>query len=153
VSAFRKFLALSWAERFLLLEAFYYLGWARFTLLAVPFKRIAPHLGRQLKKDEIQTPNIPPTKLANQVGWSVDVMSRRTPWESACLAQAMAGKFMLRRRGLSSLLYLGTKKDEYGEFVAHAWLQNGNKILLGGGGVETFVVLSAFEEKKIGNKP
>jgi len=145
VNALRKFLALSWMERFLLLEAFYYLGWARFTLLTSPFKRIAPNLGKQLKKDEIRSSNTPPIELATQVGWAVDVVSRRTPWESACLAQAMAGKFMLRRRGLSSLLYLGTKKDEFGEFVAHAWLQNGNKILLGGGGVESFVILSAFE--------
>lgn len=147
MNAFRKFLALSWKERFLLLEAFYYLGWARLTLLRVPFKRIAPRLGKQLKKEEIPSPDAPPTELANQVGWAVDVVSRRTPWESACLAQAMAGKFMLCRRGLSSLLYLGTKKDEFGEFVAHAWLQNGNKILLGGGGAETFVILSVFVEK------
>jgi len=146
VNALRKFVALSWGERFLLLEAFYYLGWARFTLLRVPFKQIAPRLGKQLKKEEIPNLDTPPIKLANQVGWAVDIMSRRTPWESACLAQAMAGKFMLRRRGLSSLLYLGTKKDEFGEFIAHAWLQNGNKILLGGGGAETFVVLSAFSD-------
>ena len=148
MNALRKFLALSWEERFLLLEAYYYLGWARFTLLRVPFKQIAPRLGRQLKKEEIPSQNVPPTELATQVGWAVDVMSHRTPWESACLAQTMAGKFMLRRRGVSSLLYLGTKKDEFGEFVAHAWLQSGNKILLGGGGAQTFVVLSTFGEKK-----
>ena len=144
MNAFRKFFALSWRERFLLFEAFYYLGLSRFKLLTVPFKRIAPHLGKQLAKDEIQPLDVPPTELAKQVGWAVDVMSRRTPWESACLAQAMAGKFMLQRRGISSLLYLGTKKDDFGEFVAHAWLQNGNKILLGGE-VESFVILSAFE--------
>lgn len=126
------------------MEAFFYLGMARFALLTIPFKRIAPYLGRQVEKDDVQESDSLPSDVARQTGWAVDVMSRRTPWESACLAQAIAGKIMLKRRGLTSLLYLGTRKDETGQFTAHAWLQSGNEILLGGGGYETFTILSAF---------
>ena len=74
-------------------------------------------------------------------------MAGHTPWDSACLAQSIAGKFMLRRRGLSSCLYLGTKKDERRNLAAHAWLQAGNEIVIGGGDHETYTVLSAFVER------
>jgi len=144
VNALHKLLALSWRERFLLLEAFFYLGVARAALLTIPFKRIVPYLGQQMKKEDIHESDSPPMDSARQVGWAVDIMSRRTPWESACLVQAIAGKIMLKQRGLPSLLYLGTKKDETGQLTAHAWLKNGNEILLGGSGHETFTVLSAF---------
>jgi hypothetical protein len=53
---------------------------------------------------------------------------------------------MLRRRGLSSRLFLGTRRDETGALAAHAWLQLGREIILGGGGRPTFTALSSFEE-------
>ena len=68
------------------------------------------------------------------------------PWESACLAQAIAGKFMYERRGVPTQLYLGTRKDEQGELVAHAWLRVANTIVLGGRAHGTFTVLAAFGE-------
>lgn len=126
------------------MEAFFYLGAARAVLLTIPFKRIAPYLGQQVEKNDVPKSDSPPSDVVRQVGWAVDVMSRRTFWESACLAQAIAGKFMLKQRRLTSRLYLGTRKDEAGQFTAHAWLQSGNEILLGGRGHETFTVLSVF---------
>lgn len=146
MNRFSKFLVLSWKERFLLLEAFSFLGMVRALLLLLPFKHIAPYLGRQLPMEDIRGSKFPPSEEAIQIGWAVDVMSRYTPWESTCLTQAIACKFMLRQRGLPSLLYLGTKKDETGQFTAHAWLENENSILLGGGDSESFTVLSAFSD-------
>lgn len=147
MSALHKFLALSWSDRFLLIEAWIELGGARLALLTVPFKHIAPRLGRQLPPDHPvrDLPTIPP--VARRIGWAVDVVSRHTPWESACLAQAVAGKYMLRRRGLSSRLFLGTRRDEAGALAAHAWLQLGREIILGGGGRPTFTALSSFEDR------
>jgi len=53
---------------------------------------------------------------------------------------------MLRRRGLSSRLFLGTRRDEAGGLAAHAWLQLGREIILGGGGRPTFTALSSFDD-------
>ena len=146
MNAFRKFIALSWMEQLILFEALFYLGLARLALLTVPFKYIAPHLGQQMEQKDIQKSSLSPSGIARQIAWAVDVMSRRTPWESACLAQAIAGKFMLKRRSLTSWLYLGTKKDDADKFIAHAWLQSGNEILLGGAGSESFTALSVFSD-------
>lgn len=146
MSAISKFLALSWRDRLLLVEALLYLGGARLALLTIPFRQIAPRLGQQLPADDALPWRAPVSPTARRIGWAVETMSRHTPWESACLAQAMAGKFMLRRRGEASWLFLGTRKDEAGNLAAHAWLRSGNEILLGAGGHETFTALTSFSE-------
>ena len=49
-----------------------------------------------------------------------------------CLEKALAGKWMLRRRGISSTMYVGMARD--GEkFVAHAWLVGEGQTLTGAG--------------------
>ena len=146
MSALRKFLALTGRERLLLLEAGIYLGAARAALLVIPFRRIARHLGRQFPPEHSPVSDAPVPSEARKIAWAVELMSRRTPWESACLAQSMAGKFMLRRRGFPSWLYLGMRRDETGKLLAHAWLRAGDEILLGGGRLETFTALSSFGE-------
>jgi hypothetical protein len=74
--------------------------------------------------------------------------SKRTPWESACLARAIAGKKMLDRRGIPSTLYLGVLKDnkEKKDMKAHAWLRSGNIYLTGKEGVKlnAYTVVSTF---------
>lgn len=51
---------------------------------------------------------------------------------------------MLRRRQIPSTLYLGVAKKEDGDLNAHAWLRTGDAIILGGGGLERFSVVSTF---------
>jgi hypothetical protein len=147
VSALRKFLALPLRRQLLLLEAWTYLGAARAALLSLPFRRLSRYLGAQLNPEREVYLTGPAPAAAREIGWAVEVMSRHTPWESACLAQSVAGKFMLRRRGLGSLLALGLRKDEAGKLTAHAWLRSGGQILIGGAGHETFTVLSTFGER------
>jgi hypothetical protein len=146
VNALRKFLALPAGKQLLLIEAWMYLGAARAALLSLPFRRISRHLGRQLNSQDEAISNGPTSVAAREIGWAVELMSRHTSWESACLAQSIAGKFMLRRRGLASRISLGLRKDEAGKLTAHAWLRAGNEILIGGSGHEEFTVLSTFGE-------
>jgi hypothetical protein len=144
VRLLRKYLALDWADRLIFIEAWLYLGAARLALLTIPFRVIARRLGRQLKVSDLSLVGSVPPPVAFRVGTGIETMARHTPWESACLAQAIAGRFMLGRRALSSRLYLGTRKDESGNLVAHAWLQSGNTVLLGQTGHQEYVVLSVF---------
>ncbi len=141
-----KLRQLTWGERLLLLEAWIYLGAARLALRLFPFRLIAPRLGEQAAQDDAPSSAAPGLAAARQVGSAVELAARHTPWESACLAQAVAGKLMLRRRGLASRLYLGTKKDGAGHLTAHAWLAAGNEILIGGQAHETFTVLGIFRD-------
>jgi hypothetical protein len=149
VKALRKFLALDWTDRLMLLEALLYLGLSRAALLTIPFRQISRRLGKQFPPEAVLPPGEPAPPVALRVSWAIDVMSRRTPWESACLAQAMAGKFMLRRRGIPSRLSLGMKKDTGGQLSAHAWLQVGDAVLLGASR-EPFTTLSTFADPPAG---
>jgi hypothetical protein len=73
--------------------------------------------------------------------------ARNLPWECKCLVQAMAGKAMLRLRGVSSTLYLGLAKGENEQLCAHAWLRCGNIILTGGRVNGQFTVVSFFGDE------
>ena len=144
----RRLCALDWSERGALLGAACWLGVARLAVLAVPFKHIAPLLG---DPGAASTMDMPPTQLAQarQVGWAVRAVARRTPWDSNCLAQALAARGMLRRRGIPNTLYLGVKKNDGDprEIDAHAWLRCGNEILTGKRRQADFTVISTFSEK------
>lgn len=135
---------LSWAQRGLLLEAFLWLGLARGLLLTIPFKRIVPHL-------ELAAKNASPfagdarAELACEVGRATRAASRNTPWQSACLVQAMTAKMMLKRRGVPSTLYLGLRKED-GELEAHAWLCVDDYVVTGGPTHVHFQPISAFGE-------
>ncbi|MCB9006957.1 MAG: lasso peptide biosynthesis B2 protein [Ardenticatenaceae bacterium] len=147
-----KIRQLSWTERGLLLEAAVWLALSRLALLLVPFQRIAPRLGT-LHHESASTALPTAEQTAEKVGWAVQAIARRTPWESACLAQAMSAKAMLRRRHLPSTLYLGLAKDASQSLQAHAWLRCGAMILTGEVGHERFTVISSFAEEAPHNVP
>jgi len=142
-----KFLRLSGSERWLLTKAVVLLGIARIALLMIPFRRLAPFLGTHMaessEKDEPEHKDI-----AERVSWAVQTASRHIPWECKCLTQAIAGKGMLRLRGISSTLYLGVNKDEDEKLKAHAWLRSGDMTVIGADCMDQFKVISTFSEEK-----
>lgn len=80
------------------------------------------------------------------IGWAIQAAAVRTPWESACLVQALTGMIMLSHRGIGATLYLGVAKEESNpeSMAAHAWLRCGDTVLTGAVGVERFSVISSF---------
>ena len=130
---------LGWRDRSLLFEALVLLGMARATVLFIPFKRVAPHLGQA----QHATAPGDPSDIARRVAKAIYLVSRHTPWDSNCFAQALAGHVMLRRRHAASTLYLGVyKKAE--EFAAHAWIRHADLIVTGGPGQERYTVIACY---------
>jgi transglutaminase superfamily protein len=140
--------SLTWHEWGLLIEALVHLGIARAAVLSRPFNRIAPSLGEHMATADPAITE-PQRAHAHQIGWIVRAVARRTPWDSNCLAQAIAAKRMLQRRGIPSTLYLGVTKgiEEPKQLEAHAWLQCGDIILTGRHGHERFKVISTFGDR------
>jgi hypothetical protein len=137
-------------ERNLLVEAYWQLGLVRVSILIRSFNAIAPSLGRQGVEPTIDiAPQL--SSQADMIGWAVRAAARRTPWRSNCLAQAIAAKRMLKKRGIPSTLFLGVKKnaEENGPMKAHAWLQCGKQILTGKKLHGTFTVISMFSDTKL----
>src|ERR1700677_4123349 len=104
----RKFLSRSWPDRLLLLEALAWLTLAKMLIHGIPFRWLAARLGRRMAQSP-ETVGEPERALARRVGWAVEAVARPSPIQFACFPQAIAAKWMLRRRGLSSTLYLGAK--------------------------------------------
>jgi hypothetical protein len=65
------------------------------------------------------------------VARALGAAAARLPWTSNCLAQALAGRMMLSRRGVRSAVVLGVRRDE-GAFLAHAWLAVADGTVCGG---------------------
>lgn len=85
-------------------------------------------------------------QLARLIGQAVCSAAGNTPWQSVCLPQAVAGQWMLKRRGISGTLYLGVAKTDAKpeQLAAHAWLSCGGLILTGKEGHRQFTIVSTF---------
>jgi len=147
----KKFFRISTREKGLFFEAFFWLMGARLVLLFLPFKKIAPHLGKHMEETPPDFPaGSPAAKLYDDVVPAVSLAIRRasgrTPWESACLVQALAAKMMLKCRRFPSTLYLGMAKDEnkHTGLKAHAWVRCGDTIVSGNEGINQYTVVSTF---------
>ena len=130
---------MSWGERGLLAEAVVCLGAARVLIVFFPFRRLAPFLGEP-RAETPATPLAGREAFLRKLTWALRATGRRLPWRCMCLEQAVAGRLMLRRRGIPYTLYLGTDRKDDG-LVAHAWLRTGDYIVTGAEGRERFVVM------------
>lgn len=136
--------ALPLSDKVLFVEAAYFLGIARIAVAFIPFKHIAPTIGTLISQNELPTETETDAR-AIQIAHAIARAVRYTPWKSVCLPQAIAVQRMLERRGLEWNLYLGVAREEEGAGLkAHAWLQNGSKILCGAAGHQNFTVVSVF---------
>lgn len=129
----------------LFLEAFIYLGWARF-LLYLPFNKIVPTLGSPMQETP-ETLLCENRDVLRSVSQAIGIVSTHTFWECKCLVKAIAGMKMLERRRLESTLYLGTAKDETGVMIAHAWLRSGPFYITGAEVKNRFIVVGKFGNK------
>lgn len=141
----RAFFELDIATRMLLVEAFFYLGWARY-LKIKSFSKVVPSLGVQIGETTM-IPNASHKITLQNVSSAIHIMSRYTFWESQCLVKAMAGLKMLEKRQIESTLYLGTAKDGNGELIAHAWLRSGAYYVSGSEEMNRFTVVAQFAKE------
>lgn len=133
------------AEKLWFAPAYLLLGLMRLVLLTVPFRWIAPLLGHGM-----QTAAVVPlaseqeVTRALHVGRAVRTAARYTPWESKCLAQAMAARVLLGVSGLPYALFLGASKGGESGMAAHAWICTGPAAVTGGHSFGQFTVVGTF---------
>jgi len=141
--ALKKLSQLSGADFFLYLKVFCLTGFVRMLILMLPFKRIAKYLGNQGEESPREED---PVKMeaSQKIGRAIERISRHTVWESKCLVQAITGKVLLRQLDIANTLYLGVRKNENNELLAHAWLRVGPVIITGKRVMEGFKTVSCF---------
>jgi hypothetical protein len=142
LSELKRYGRLPRSRRLLLWETLIALAVARLAMLFLPFRIIADWLGTPGRESAHSTSDIH-VEVAAEIGWAVRCLAHRLPWDSRCLAQALAATWMLRRRGLESTVTFGANGGSH-DFVAHAWLRFGSCLLTGGLGHERFKTLTSL---------
>jgi len=132
-----KFWKLQPADRRLLVNAFLAIAAARVRLALLPFRAGKGYLrSRKAGSAEAWIPD--------RIAWAVDVASRNLG-NATCLARALAAHGMLASRGFSSCVSIGVAAGEESGprkgLIAHAWLEFGGRILLGGPDVGRYIRL------------
>ena len=134
----KTFLGMNLADRWLVCEAIVMLGMARFIVITVPFRLMAPWLSRA-----------PHTSFCDEalllrVRQAVTTAARNVPWNAVCLPQAMAAKALLARHGCASSFHLGADLNAQGKLTAHAWLVAGGTVVVGAAGIRCVTPLARF---------
>jgi hypothetical protein len=146
MNGFGKFFRHSPLEQRLFLAAVLWLGLSRLAILLFPFRWIAPYLGQSMTLTSEELPSGCRTIHISSIQWAIQTASRYAPWDCKCLVQAIAGKMLLRWRGIPSTIYLGVRRDENKYFAAHAWLRCGSFILTGKPGMEHYTIVATFAD-------
>lgn len=142
---FAAFRTRSGADRRLIFESMLWLALARSAILVIPF-RWTTRLFALTPGDLETAVDQPSRELASRIGWALRISSDRSPWQSTCLAQALAGTAMLRRRRIPATLAMGIarKTQQPAGLEAHAWLYCSGDILTGAVGYERYNVVAKY---------
>lgn len=120
-----KILALSWADRSLLLACVPLVAVIRLGLTLLSYRR----LKRWIPTGGSSGP-ASAAKLG-RIAWAVRNASRVVP-QASCLTQALAAQYLLGRAGHPSRVRIGMAQDQSGAILAHAWLVSDGRVVIGG---------------------
>jgi hypothetical protein len=116
------FLKLPKGIRRLFVEAMVISAGVKFCLLFFPFKYVLRWMGAALAESG-QMPDEASLPVRKNIKSALQLCCKYTPWRTECYTLALTGKLMLKRRNISSTLYLGFIKDGDGKRKGHAWLR------------------------------
>ena len=86
--------------------------------------------------------------IVGAVASAVKSASRYVP-RATCLTQALVAERMLARRGRCSTLRIGVARDASGAFEAHAWLEHGDRVIIGGDeNLERFALMPTVTDRR-----
>jgi hypothetical protein len=140
----RALAALSWPDRWLLLQAWVLLLAVDLGLRTLPFPWIGAWAARGSGKRAGRSAG-EDTALVQRLRRLTDLAARHHLYPMRCLRRSLALQWMLNRRGVPAVLRLGVQR-EAGELKAHAWLEHDGLPLGEPQDVETrFVPLLAQE--------
>ena len=155
----RVFLSLRNREKLWFFLLYLLSGFIRAIILTVPFRHLAPYLGKHYSNVQLATVvTEEQMKTAWRIGRITELASKYTPWESKCLVQAMMVRCLLGYYGIPYVLYLGVTKSkkvvdaglqDENILKAHAWLSVGPWIVAGREGHRAFTIVSTFVQPSL----
>ncbi|MEO6802787.1 MAG: lasso peptide biosynthesis B2 protein [Granulicella sp.] len=131
IRSLNRFMGLAESERWLIVETTFYLCCAKVAARAMSTRTLLALGSLDLSEgaEDARVALLPP-EIAPAIH-ALDKSSRRLPFAN-CLIRALALRMLLARRDIATELHIGARKDEQGQFAAHAWLTCNGTILVGG---------------------
>ncbi|MEG0238494.1 MAG: lasso peptide biosynthesis B2 protein [Clostridium sp.] len=174
----KLFRSIKFKGKVLIVRVIFLTAIARFAMLKLPFKKLKKYMGQineessfkidgNFGKDfaedfgENEKGNCTKSGKGNQrdlnyvindlkrFRWAIQAVSKRTPWESKCLVQALTAQYLSNKKGITTTLYLGVKRDSDNNLIAHSWIRCGDFYITGGNGAG-YAITAKFT--KDGNK-
>jgi Transglutaminase-like superfamily len=138
----RKLWRLPWQDRVLLLETILSLTIAGIVIAVLPFRYVGFLAARPIRRATL----LGQARVyeVGRVRWAIITIAARLPWRALCFQQSLAAQLMLRRRGISSVLYYGAAQDDRSGLCAHVWVRDGNVDVIGGEIAYRFAILATF---------
>lgn len=125
----RRFLCLTRADRRLLVTAALLLGAVRLALSILPFRTVRCLLTTMTASRAEGC--VPEAWSPERVAWAVSVTGRYVLGARRCLAEALASRALLAREGQPATLMIGVARGRGGELEAHAWVESGDRVVVG----------------------
>lgn len=139
-----RFARLTHADQWLVFRVFVLLGISRLAINVFSFRRLEKYLGKRFVETTTKI-NDEHVILAKKLRWIIAAVSPHTPWNSNCYPQALCAKYLLRRAGVPSTLYMGVSfKPGGGALQGHAWLRCGQVYVTGGDSRDEFGAIASF---------
>jgi hypothetical protein len=122
----------------LLAEALAALTLASMAIALLPFRKVAAAAsvrGHRTTRDD--------SEMVRRVHGAVQGWAWRVPWKTVCFQRGLALHWMLRRRGIRSVLLYGVGHREDG-LAAHVWVDVDGVTVIGGEEAPGFACLARF---------
>ncbi len=134
-------------------------GAIRAAMILMPFRYIAPLLGRYYQNIELSTiASTAQQQRAWRIGMVINVVSKYTLWESRCLVKATMASILLNYYNIPYCLYLGvfreTERVDASNRInfnisppclqAHAWVKVGQWVITGRHSHRKFTVAATY---------
>lgn len=139
-------------EQMWFLPVWLLLGLSRVLILFVPFRTLAPHLGKHTGL----APWVPlldarQESRARTISRVVQMGANYTPWLSNCFPQAVTARLLLGLYDIPYCLFFGVDRaaDKSG-MQAHAWIASGRIPVCGGESFDQFTVVGCFTSPDLG---
>ncbi len=125
MSRLSTFWSLTREEKKILCEATILLSLSNLCVKAIAFRHIDKFL-RLRWKDGIRSDNHHEQEI-KLVQRSVSRAANVLPFKSLCLSRSIAEFAMLRRRGISAIMFVGARFSDNSGLDAHAWVDTGRR--------------------------
>lgn len=144
----RNFAARSLFQQLWFLPAWIGLGLASLAIAIVPFRHIAPRLGKHagLEQPEMDI-GAAQAARAREIRRTVQLAAHFAPWRADCYPQAIVARALLGIYGLPFALCMGLRNDPLsGQVQAHAWIRCGEICVTGDAEENTYRVVGVFTQ-------